>query len=233
MRHARTRAITRDTVLLQIGPSGASRMRRETSRVSFLMCPFVSALSSKLATIPRRSDPAGVRSGGGCGPDPRPENDRGPACGRQSQFPALTCTAPPDVTKRAKFAGKTEFAHPTGLGAPSSGVLPCARTTVTRRPSKCPPMSALRRLLASGNTLGIREHSGLRCRRGVPCGCGPSTNEAEPDAALASDPASSTSLAAATLDRCAAPSHRVHPAIVTEFLSAAVAVDPLRLQVSP
>jgi hypothetical protein len=47
------------------------------------------------------------------------------------------------------------------------------------------------------------------------------------------DPASSTSLAAATLDRCAAPSHRVHPAIVTEFLSAAVAVDPLRLQVSP
>src|SRR4029453_15861639 len=67
----------------------------------------------------------------------------------------------------------------------------------------------------------------------VPCGCGPSTNEAEPDAALASDPATSTSLAAATLDRCAAPSHRVHPAIVTEFLSAAVAVDPLRLQVSP
>jgi hypothetical protein len=84
-----------------------------------------------------------------------------------------------------------------------------------------------------GNTLGIREHSSLRCRRGVPCGCGPSTNEAEPDAALASDPATSTSLAAATLDRCAAPPHRVHPAIVTEFLSAAVAVDPLRLQVSP
>jgi hypothetical protein len=45
-----------------------------------------------------------------------------------------------------------------------------------------------------GNTLGIREHSSLRCRRGVPCGCGPSTNEAEPDAALASDPATSTSL---------------------------------------
>src|SRR6266511_1346625 len=35
--HARSLATQ---FLLQIGPSDASRMRRETSRVSFLMCPF-------------------------------------------------------------------------------------------------------------------------------------------------------------------------------------------------
>jgi hypothetical protein len=39
-RHARARAITRDTVFLQIGLLGRRAMRRETSRVSFLMCPF-------------------------------------------------------------------------------------------------------------------------------------------------------------------------------------------------
>jgi hypothetical protein len=39
-RHTRTRAITRDTVLLQIGLLKALEMRREASRVSFLMCPF-------------------------------------------------------------------------------------------------------------------------------------------------------------------------------------------------
>ena len=39
-RHTRTLAITRDTVFLQIGPNEASRVRREASRVSFLMCPF-------------------------------------------------------------------------------------------------------------------------------------------------------------------------------------------------
>jgi hypothetical protein len=39
-RHTRTRAITRDTVLLQIGLLKALEMRRERSRVSFLMCPF-------------------------------------------------------------------------------------------------------------------------------------------------------------------------------------------------
>ena len=39
-RHARTLAITRDQFLLQIGSFEWGEMRREASRVSFLMCPF-------------------------------------------------------------------------------------------------------------------------------------------------------------------------------------------------
>jgi hypothetical protein len=39
-RHARTRAITRGTFRLEIHPFYAMGMRREASRVSFLMCPF-------------------------------------------------------------------------------------------------------------------------------------------------------------------------------------------------
>jgi hypothetical protein len=41
-RHARTRAIIRDTFLLQISLIRTLEMCRETSHVSFLMCPFVS-----------------------------------------------------------------------------------------------------------------------------------------------------------------------------------------------
>ncbi len=39
-RHARTRAITSDTLFPANGPLRAGTMRREASRVSFLMCPF-------------------------------------------------------------------------------------------------------------------------------------------------------------------------------------------------
>jgi hypothetical protein len=39
-RHVRTRAIIRDSVLLQMSLVRTLEMRRETSRVSFLMCPF-------------------------------------------------------------------------------------------------------------------------------------------------------------------------------------------------
>jgi hypothetical protein len=57
-RHARTRAITRDAVCLQIRASDGSRMRRETSRVSFLMCPFcVRASLTNLATRRRSQRP--------------------------------------------------------------------------------------------------------------------------------------------------------------------------------
>jgi hypothetical protein len=53
-RRTRTRAITRDTVFLQIGLLKALEMRREASRVSFLMCPFcVRALLLCLTTTVR------------------------------------------------------------------------------------------------------------------------------------------------------------------------------------
>ena len=54
-RHARTRAITRDTFLLQIALVLTPKMRRETSRVSFLMCPFcVRPLLTHRTTDPGR-----------------------------------------------------------------------------------------------------------------------------------------------------------------------------------
>jgi hypothetical protein len=42
-RHARTRAIIGDTISPADWVLQATKMRRETSRVSFLMCRFVSA----------------------------------------------------------------------------------------------------------------------------------------------------------------------------------------------
>jgi hypothetical protein len=116
-RHARTRATTRDTV----SPANRAEWRledasRDVARVVSdvsVLCPRVVV---EIGNDPTSLRPSRCSQRRGCGPDPRPENDRGPACGRQSQFPALTCTAPPDVTKRAKFAGKTEFAHPTPAG---------------------------------------------------------------------------------------------------------------------